>query len=300
MEQSGACLPPLSPSKSTQSPTRELVVRLCRRSYNRPLRGIKDIPGTVQRVFLAEATDGGCAVLKLPPLCTVRLLRHEKDSLAVDANFLRISSSREGSTIPKIIANDVTPSTLGSAYTFFDCGRSVPLSSLSNLTTAHIRVVERTLALWLASISCLPASSFGFLYAIMRGTKDQTWRLAFARMVESTLRDGEDMLVSLPYDRIRMYIQRFGPVLDTITTPGLLFINACDRGNILVDPNTMAVTGLIDYSSAVWGDPELAACSATSGTSRLRLDPTALRISRNSSSAHATVQDEGKVIRHLL
>lgn len=74
-------------------------------------------------------------------------------------------------------------------------------------------------------------------------------------MLESLLRDAEDALVSVPYDFIRDQVRRHRNSLDQITQPKLVLLEIVNDQNNLVDPKTLTISGILDFSSAIWGDP---------------------------------------------
>ena len=78
--------------------------------------------------------------------------------------------------------------------------------------------------------------------------------------METDLRDGEDALISLPYDGIRELVRRHRASLDLITQPRLMILELAADRNIAVDPRTYQVTGLLDFSTAIWGDPFMSDC----------------------------------------
>ncbi|KAK4464226.1 hypothetical protein QBC42DRAFT_171657 [Cladorrhinum samala] len=110
-----------------------------------------------------------------------------------------------------------------------------------------------------------------------------TWSVAFHSMLEGALRDGEDMAVVLSYATIRRHFRRLGHLLDEVTTPRLVVVDAGDESNILIrdiggrgehsqgEEKMMKKTekkkkkkqqqrkfaGLRDWSSCVFGDPLL-------------------------------------------
>jgi hypothetical protein len=78
--------------------------------------------------------------------------------------------------------------------------------------------------------------------------------------VNSILEDGEDALVTLPSDLIRTMTQRHHASLDMITQPRLTLLELAPEDNIVVDSSKKRVTGVLDFSTAVWGDPLLSDC----------------------------------------
>lgn len=78
-------------------------------------------------------------------------------------------------------------------------------------------------------------------------------------MLESALRDGEDALVSLPYESIRSWTAVKGHVLSEITEPRLAVLDFGNERNILIDERSRQLSGLLDFGDIVWGDPMIAA-----------------------------------------
>jgi hypothetical protein len=74
------------------------------------------------------------------------------------------------------------------------------------------------------------------------------------------LEDGEDALVTLPYDLIRKLIQRHHASLDMITQPKFTLLELASDENIVVDSTHIRITALLDFSTAIWGDPLLSDC----------------------------------------
>ncbi|KAG7284130.1 hypothetical protein NEMBOFW57_010491 [Staphylotrichum longicolle] len=62
-----------------------------------------------------------------------------------------------------------------------------------------------------------------------------TWSVAFHSMLEGVLRDGEDMVVVVPYSVIRRHFRRLGYLLDEVTVGRLVVVEAAGRGNLLVE-----------------------------------------------------------------
>ncbi|KAL2179439.1 uncharacterized protein P884DRAFT_297808 [Thermothelomyces heterothallicus CBS 202.75] len=101
-----------------------------------------------------------------------------------------------------------------------------------------------------------------------------TWSVAFHSMLEGVLRDGEDMAVVIPYPTIRKHFRRLGYLLDEITIPRLVVVEGAGEANVLVaeegewkgderdgapeEKGILKLTGLRDWSSAIFGDPLLA------------------------------------------
>ncbi|KAI7154172.1 hypothetical protein KC316_g4953 [Hortaea werneckii] len=79
-------------------------------------------------------------------------------------------------------------------------------------------------------------------------------------MFEAVLRDGEDALINLPYDGMRDLVRKHRPALDKITQPRLVILELSADENVVVDAKYHRVTGLLDFSTAFWGDPHMSDC----------------------------------------
>ena len=74
------------------------------------------------------------------------------------------------------------------------------------------------------------------------------------------MRDGEDALISLPYEGMRDLVRKHRGSLDRITEPRLVLIELAADKNVVVDVKSHQVTGLLDFSTAIWGDPFMSDC----------------------------------------
>lgn len=245
--------------KPSTPSTADIIATICKQNYAHPVRSVEKVSTDAQQTYLITCSQGSRALLKLPTTGAVRLLRQERDSLAVEAYTLRVMSPVLNTSMPSLMAY-VPASSASPALSLVDQGIGIPLIKLGDLAPTDVRTIEASLESWPRTLSPLRGPAFGLMYSVIHGSDDGTWRRAFLRMVETLLHDGEDMLVNLPYDRIRTFAAKYGTVLDAIVEPRLLFLDGCRRDNLMIDPVTKEVTGLLDYSNAVWGDPEMAGC----------------------------------------
>lgn len=75
--------------------------------------------------------------------------------------------------------------------------------------------------------------------------------------MESVLRDGEDMLISLPYSQIRDHVVKAERALDEVEDARLVVPALRNPSNVLIDGRTKEVTGLLDFGTAIWGDVDM-------------------------------------------
>ncbi|KAF5022770.1 hypothetical protein F66182_5185 [Fusarium sp. NRRL 66182] len=62
----------------------------------------------------------------------------------------------------------------------------------------------------------------------------ESWRVAFHSLMESVLRDGEDLTIMFNYNNIRHHFERFEHLLDAVTKPRVVVLDAGDDSNILI------------------------------------------------------------------
>ncbi|KAI1262058.1 hypothetical protein F5Y18DRAFT_186907 [Xylariaceae sp. FL1019] len=109
-----------------------------------------------------------------------------------------------------------------------------------------------------------------------------SWRETFHSLLESILRDGEDLAVTVSYELIRTTFHRFAHLLDAVTTPRLVVFDVDEDDNLLVsrlerrheshakeeipkvsmereekesEECLIQLTGLRDWSNCIFGDP---------------------------------------------
>jgi aminoglycoside phosphotransferase (APT) family kinase protein len=157
--------------------------------------------------------------------------------------------------VPNILVYDTSRRLLPSDFFIMEFLPGVPFHHLrGQLSVEEQARVDAEMGRLTRQIGTIHGSSFG--YWAQPEKPGVTWRECFARMVEGVLQDGLDMDIDLhlPYEQIRARVQRHLGVLDEIVTPQLVHWDLWD-GNIFVDPQTLRITGLIDFERALWGDP---------------------------------------------
>ncbi|KAH8887098.1 hypothetical protein GQ53DRAFT_727114 [Thozetella sp. PMI_491] len=266
-------------------------------------------------------SDGTELVLILAPPSMLRLLRSEqcmvqseaavvawaRDALTTDSSSKATSHERSVSNsaglldhLPTLIRHSPTPKELGSPYNICSSPLGVPISFLgAPLTSSERYSVDFQIGAIFRQISHLssPSTKFGPASVVLqvgpalsrRGGGANTWSVAFHSMLESILRDGEDMAVMLPYPTIRKHFRNLEHLLDYVETPRLVAMDGCQDSNGTTNrlqnpPGTgketqgescdekatkdkatgggsrgrISVTGLQDWSKCFFGDPLLA------------------------------------------
>lgn len=201
-------------------------------------------------------------MLTLPPRSHTKLLRIEQKSLETEVSVYQILSAHSDVKVPNVLAYDFTPRTLkGTPFILTTALAGADRGFGPADTTKMQRLVER--------IGMVKSSNsvFGPLYrfsssSLHRTSACDSWRQAFNLLLEDALRDGEDMLVSLPYEPIRAAFRRLSGALDDVRESRLVLLGLepeDDRASVLVEEDRGEVAGLIGCGEwVVWGDPLMA------------------------------------------
>jgi aminoglycoside phosphotransferase (APT) family kinase protein len=207
-------------------------------------------------VYLTKLADGALLILKCPPPYNVRLLRHERHFLETERMTLETLHEYSRLPVPQVIKYDGQGNALGYSYLMMSYIPGRRLSEMAPiLTTTERRNIDRTLGAHVGALTTLSATQFGMTHRVFAKKGCNTWKEAFLALLEAILRDGEDMLVTIPYDSIRYYIGKNSHFLDEATQPRLVALNVCDTDNVLINEQTKQVTGLVGFSNVIWGDP---------------------------------------------
>jgi hypothetical protein len=126
------------------------------------------------------------------------------------------------------------------------------------LSVTERAAIDRSVGAYFHSLTQIKLRSFGPTSKVYADQGSETWSQAFRTLLESALRDAEDVLVSLPYDTIRYYAGAHNSALNEVLEPKLVPLDAGKPSKILLDERRRYVVGLLGFSNVVWGDPLLA------------------------------------------
>lgn len=222
-------------------------------------------PPTVMRLLRSEKSSIGSEAAVLKWLSAVA--REKKTSSAPGSKEtlgrnMGDSSSSERTTsslsgyLPILVRHESTGGGLAVEYNLSRPSRGVAVSSLSKpLTHRERRIVDLQVGQLLRRISTQvsPTKRFGIAADVLsvppsavnnparrlegglhesRGAG--SWRVAFHNLMEAILRDGEDLTIMLNYNTIRRHFYRFEHLLDAVTEPRLVVLDAGEDSNTLV------------------------------------------------------------------
>ncbi|KAF7883846.1 hypothetical protein EAF00_011158 [Botryotinia globosa] len=270
------------------------------------LGSVEELPSTqLPRLYTLNMSNDNKLLLSFAPSLAVRLLRHETTlqySEATLVHFLDTSSQKSKGVntngvedvehdlasikledvIPKMLKHSSNNREMALPYTIFEPTAGKTLSALSvYLSLSDRHLIDKQVGSLTRSLASLTSSNgtFGTAARVLPdpfkqsppsaplGSGSSTWSEAFNTLLESILRDGEDMAVLLPYDVVRSHYQRLSWRMDAVKLPRLVLLDLGER-NVMIEngikessshipTESLKVTGLRNWSQGVFGDPLL-------------------------------------------
>ncbi|KAF2211172.1 hypothetical protein CERZMDRAFT_43979 [Cercospora zeae-maydis SCOH1-5] len=250
---------------TARSPDRGSIQQIAANALQTRSVVVDRIDGALFRTFKLQSNSDFFYVLRCRPSLSIRLLRHEEDRVQTEAQTLQALRGRTDILVPRLIEYQPTNVLIGSPYFISGPLRGVLLSDLAPQLSKHaLASIDRSLGSFVRRLTFVCGSRFGSPRihdsTSTPRSSSSSWSKCFTNMLESVLRDAEDALVNLPYDFLRNQIRRHRASLDQVTQPKLVLVEMVKKGNILVDPSTCTITGILDWSSAIWGDSFLSDC----------------------------------------
>ncbi|KAF7874410.1 uncharacterized protein EAF02_008387 [Botrytis sinoallii] len=265
------------------------------------LGSVEELPSTqLPRLYTLNMSNDNKLLLSFAPSLAVRLLRHETTlqySEATLVHFLDTSCQKVNGmedvehdlasikledVIPKMLKHSSNNREMALPYTIFEPTAGKTLSALSvYLSLPNRRLIDKQVGSLTRSLASLtsPNGTFGTAARVLPdpfkqsppsaplGSGSPTWSEAFNTLLESILRDGEDMAVLLPYDVVRSHYQRLSWRMDAVKLPRLVLLDLGERnvmiengikeGSSHIPTESLKLTGLRNWSQGVFGDPLL-------------------------------------------
>lgn len=213
------------------------------------------LSGHIHSLRLIVLSNGARVLLKGSPSSSTALLRRERSFLENEAQFLALLGQSGNPCIPQLYNYDPSGRPWGSPYLIRQYMNGRSLSEMENeISPVQRDGIDRHLGFLLSTIGQNAAPGFGTLQQVARGAGTSSWRDAFCALFEGILRDAEDTFVHLPYSEIRDGLSRLAPALEDVTLPRLVVVDFGRPSHILLDEESKQLSGIVDFSSALWGD----------------------------------------------
>ncbi|KXT10271.1 hypothetical protein AC579_6607 [Pseudocercospora musae] len=251
-------------TSSSRSPDRGSVQRVAAQALQTKAVTVERYNGAVFRTFRLQPSSDFFYILRCCPSTSVRLLHHEEGRLQAEALILQALRGRSDLLVPRLIEYSNTASAIGSLYCISGPFRGAVLSDVEpRMSKQALSSTDKSLGQYVRRLTYISGSAFGAVRPNSSSSGISSWSRCFTTMLESVLCDAEDALVSLPYDFVREQIRRHRSSLDMITQPKLFLLEMVNDKNLLVDTKYWTISGVLDFSTATWGDPFMSDCFYT-------------------------------------
>ncbi|MCA9875399.1 MAG: phosphotransferase [Anaerolineales bacterium] len=197
-------------------------------------------------------------VLRIAPPPGQPVLTYERDLMRRETAVMQLVEKEVDIPVARLLAYDGSRRVLDRDYMFVARLAGRPLDQAkADMPPQELARVLHQLGEYAARIHALPGARFGYDCPDLSAS---SWREAFLRMTGALLDDGEGLGVALPvpYTAVRARLEELAPLLDGVDVPRLVHWDLWE-GNIFVDvvDGRTAITGIIDWERALWGDPEI-------------------------------------------
>lgn len=224
--------------------------------------------GTFSAVQSADLADGTTVVLKtsvpeaLPPERT-RLLTYERDMLGAERDMLTLLASVEGVPSPRLILSDFTREVVDVDVVVMEHVQGTRWDTVSDHMTAEANAhAWEQVGSIMAAMQAIEGEVFGYpAHDFALGAR--SWPAFFAMLFDATIADAEQWGVDIEPDRMIDALAASAHALAAVTRPTLVH-NDLWQGNVLLDPATGRVHGVLDFERALFGDPLQDFCGAQS------------------------------------
>lgn len=235
------------------------INRLVQDAFGVPAAEIRELTdGYANTAYRIDPEGGGPAVvLKIAPLPETVMMRYETELMRTEVEAMELARTA-GVPVPKVYRYDASCRLAPSAYFFMECLEGRPYNTVKgSLTEEEREAVEEQIGRYNRMINGIRGNRFGPVVTAAgtsAGRASASWKETFRTLIEGVLADGMDRSIELPfrYGEAEREIKRRLDVLDEVAEPRLIHWDLWD-GNFFVQDG--AVTGLIDWERALWGDP---------------------------------------------
>lgn len=248
-------------SNPPRSPDRAAIQRIAGSVLQSRQVSVETLDDYVFRTYRLRTSQGFFYILRSRPPVGVRLLRHEESWLEAEAGALQTIGGRSDIRTPRLISYHTTIAHIGSPYLISGPFTGSILADVEpTLSRQALASIDRSLGQYVRQLSAIPGPHFGALRPSQESPGSQSWARAFAFLLEAVMRDGEDALINLPYEGMRDLVRKHRATLDKVTQPKLVLLELASDQNVIIDARDHRVSGLLDFSTAIWGDPFMSDC----------------------------------------
>lgn len=211
--------------------------------------------GFYNSAYFVELKDGKRWILKIAPNTSIKIMQYEKEILRSEVDVLRLVKSKTDLPVPFVAVNDYTHNLLENDYFIMEFIDGIPLNNLrDSLSENEAQAIDERTGYYLRQMNGIEGKRFGNYSRPEMSSNN--WREAFTLILRSVLEDGKSEGVVLPidYNTLMSEVTKHLSCLKEVQSPRLVHWDLWD-GNILIDPVSRQISGLIDFERALWADP---------------------------------------------
>lgn len=233
----------------------EMIERMTRAALPREVGGINVKPlsgGFCSAVYLVEA-DGARLVLKVASDDGVKLMRHERMYISVEAHMLSRINPDGALPMPRLVAYDDSRTLCPVPYFFMSFIDGEPLSGVQGLSPQEYSAIREQVGRLTRSICDIPAECFGM--PEIPESRCRTNSEFVSLLFEWLLLDAQEKNIEIPSitpQELMALIKAQAAALDTAADPRYIHTDTW-AGNVMVKDGRFA--GLVDFAAILWGDP---------------------------------------------
>lgn len=211
--------------------------------------------GWFNAAYVLTLADGRRGVLKVAPPPDVQVMTYERDIMTTEVEAMRLVRRCTSLPVPEVLWFDTSCRRVASPlFVMEHCAGRMLSEVRPTLDTTARQGIDAQLAQYLSELAAITNPTFGL--QAPGAPAFRRWSEAFGRLMSDLLDDGAARDVQLPVgaDVIRHLVASSADELDEAAVPRFVHWDLWDT-NVFVDPETLAVTGVIDFERALWGDP---------------------------------------------
>lgn len=216
--------------------------------------------GTFSAVQAVDLADGTTVVAKTSVPHAVLadgrtpLLTYELDMLHSERDILQLVEDLPDVPAPRVLHSDFSREVAEVDVVIMDMIPGTPWNTVIDTMTpeANARAGE-SVGRILAGLKAVTGERFGYpAQDFTLGATD--WPTFFTRLMETAVADAVAWGVDIEADRVMAAVARGQDALAEVTTPYLIH-NDLWHGNVLLDPASGHVFGVVDFERALFADP---------------------------------------------
>lgn len=193
-------------------------------------------------------------ILKITPAKNAKIMTYEQNIMEAEVMAMQKIKKETRVPVPEIIFYDNKHDLCEVDYFFMEKlnGKSLSFARKEGMPDEEYEKVTTQLGAYCRELNEVKGNKFGY-FASTIGDSDN-YRDSFLKMIQSVLKDGEaiDISIGYSYDRMYQLIEDASRELTGIVTPCFVHWDLWD-GNVFIKDGK--IEGLIDFERAMWAEP---------------------------------------------